>query len=114
MTSGRGGSSTEIANDLGRKWPPMGERKIRRRDFVFQAEDGIRDRLVTGVQTCALPICALDTAGVPNPAYREVYTREEAKAAAGAIGFPCIIKPSDANSSKGVQQLSGAEKLEDA
>ena len=23
---------------------------------VFQAEDGIRDRLVTGVQTCALPI----------------------------------------------------------
>src|SRR6266704_568230 len=25
--------------------------------FVFQAEDGIRDRNVTGVQTCALPIC---------------------------------------------------------
>ena len=25
--------------------------------FFFQAEDGIRDRLVTGVQTCALPIC---------------------------------------------------------
>src|SRR5437867_1051865 len=24
--------------------------------FVFQAEDGIRDRTVTGVQTCALPI----------------------------------------------------------
>src|SRR5699024_2723765 len=24
--------------------------------FVFQAEDGIRDRNVTGVQTCALPI----------------------------------------------------------
>src|SRR5207248_6001973 len=24
----------------------------------FQAEDGIRDRTVTGVQTCALPICA--------------------------------------------------------
>src|SRR5205823_8066124 len=27
--------------------------------FFFQAEDGIRDKLVTGVQTCALPICAL-------------------------------------------------------
>src|SRR5438552_14460390 len=26
--------------------------------FFFQAEDGIRDDLVTGVQTCALPICA--------------------------------------------------------
>src|SRR5258708_23038285 len=26
--------------------------------FFFQAEDGIRDDLVTGVQTCALPICS--------------------------------------------------------
>src|SRR5437867_13268478 len=26
--------------------------------FFFQAEDGIRDRTVTGVQTCALPICS--------------------------------------------------------
>src|SRR5687767_15307424 len=26
------------------------------RRFFFQAEDGIRDKLVTGVQTCALPI----------------------------------------------------------
>src|SRR5688500_20276820 len=25
--------------------------------FFFQAEDGIRDYKVTGVQTCALPIC---------------------------------------------------------
>jgi len=39
--------------------------------FFFQAEDGIRDRDVTGVQTCALPILALlDTkhffeAGIP-------------------------------------------------
>src|SRR5207237_7064017 len=27
--------------------------------FFFQAEDGIRDSSVTGVQTCALPICAV-------------------------------------------------------
>src|SRR5699024_11701752 len=27
--------------------------------FFFQAEDGIRDRNVTGVQTCALPISVL-------------------------------------------------------
>ena len=26
--------------------------------FFFQAEDGIRDHCVTGVQTCALPIGA--------------------------------------------------------
>src|SRR5205823_7670550 len=27
--------------------------------FFFQAEDGIRDKLVTGVQTCALPISGI-------------------------------------------------------
>src|SRR5438034_7892987 len=32
--------------------------------FFFQAEDGIRDHCVTGVQTCALPICAGPTCGV--------------------------------------------------
>src|SRR5207248_10149305 len=31
-------------------------KKLCRRFFFFQAEDGIRDRTVTGVQTCALPI----------------------------------------------------------
>src|SRR5207244_9877331 len=30
--------------------------------FFFQAEDGIRDDLVTGVQTCALPILTQDDA----------------------------------------------------
>src|SRR6266545_2884269 len=30
--------------------------------FFFQAEDGIRDKLVTGVQTCALPILSLPLA----------------------------------------------------
>src|SRR2546430_6562859 len=29
--------------------------------FFFQAEDGIRDLTVTGVQTCALPILAIGT-----------------------------------------------------
>src|SRR5437762_8263894 len=33
--------------------------------FFFQAEDGIRDTSVTGVQTCALPICSVGSeAGV--------------------------------------------------
>src|SRR5438876_8847158 len=34
--------------------------------FFFQAEDGIRDGRVTGVQTCALPIYVLDVVGVPR------------------------------------------------
>src|SRR6266536_5780820 len=36
--------------------------------FFFQAEDGIRDPLVTGVQTCALPI--LDTADLQRLGHR--------------------------------------------
>src|SRR5205823_8354970 len=39
--------------------------------FFFQAEDGIRDKLVTGVQTCALPISPLlwngPVRGPPEP-----------------------------------------------
>src|SRR5207244_4538194 len=35
---------------------------------LLQAEDGIRDDLVTGVQTCALPICArASTRGPAGP-----------------------------------------------
>src|SRR5690348_17387311 len=33
--------------------------------FFFQAEDGIRDGRVTGVQTCALPISALGVRPCP-------------------------------------------------
>src|SRR2546430_5310342 len=33
------------------------EARVRWLFFFFQAEDGIRDLTVTGVQTCALPIC---------------------------------------------------------
>src|SRR5207248_7172226 len=36
--------------------------------FFFQAEDGIRDRTVTGVQTCALPIFSAElfSGGAPG------------------------------------------------
>src|SRR5204863_5255059 len=33
----------------------------------FQAEDGIRDLYVTGVQTCALPICIIPTSASRTP-----------------------------------------------
>src|SRR5207247_8222440 len=49
--------------------------------FFFQAEDGIRDPLVTGVQTCALPISGPDLRGKaelpPGP----------------EVGFPVEPKP---------------------
>src|SRR6266481_7399086 len=35
--------------------------------FFFQAEDGIRDGTVTGVQTCALPISGRGRGDVPGP-----------------------------------------------
>src|SRR5207244_5765660 len=35
--------------------------------FFFQAEDGIRDDLVTGVQTCALPIFLMRQIAVIKP-----------------------------------------------
>src|SRR5258708_8284718 len=37
--------------------------------FFFQAEDGIRDDLVTGVQTCALPIFGPITFPAPRSPY---------------------------------------------
>src|SRR5690606_40497971 len=41
--------------------------------FFFQAEDGIRDFHVTGVQTCALPISAWDLT-FPGPNNMFVFT----------------------------------------
>src|SRR5207248_3458186 len=41
---------------------------IRNYFFFFQAEDGIRDRTVTGVQTCALPISPDRRAAAALPA----------------------------------------------
>src|SRR5258708_22383177 len=39
--------------------------------FFFQAEDGIRDDLVTGVQTCALPILAMSNSSIQALALEE-------------------------------------------
>src|SRR2546430_9520819 len=38
--------------------------------FFFQAEDGIRDLTVTGVQTCALPISPPTRGSAPPPGRR--------------------------------------------
>src|SRR5207244_9384963 len=61
--------------------------------FFFQAEDGIRDDLVTGVQTCALPILIADGIHVSPPLFRllhralhsgSIFYTTDAMAAAGA------------------------------
>src|SRR5207253_4570994 len=46
--------------------------------FFFQAEDGIRDGHVTGVQTCALPILIAATTGsAVHLEMRDAYTPED-------------------------------------
>src|SRR4051794_41552449 len=51
--------------------------------FFFQAEDGIRDGRVTGVQTCALPICFAPPPS-RSPALSAPLTSERSACAAGA------------------------------
>src|SRR5207247_6389055 len=43
--------------------------------FFFQAEDGIRDPLVTGVQTCALPIWLKNEVGAEIDRHKIVLER---------------------------------------
>src|SRR6266498_4334161 len=54
--------------------------------FFFQAEDGIRDADVTGVQTCALPIYRDDLSPLVEPAVGADLMRRLGLAALGAGG----------------------------
>src|SRR5262249_58366972 len=57
--------------------------------FFFQAEDGIRDWSVTGVQTCALPIYG-ETAAAMVCHLRPDRHRELAVTCWTAFGSPCL------------------------
>src|SRR6266498_5330596 len=81
--------------------------------FFFQAEDGIRDADVTGVQTCALPILELASdkeetnrllanLGLPVPRQRLVQREDDAVAAAERVGYPVVVKPYNANHGRGI------------
>src|SRR3989441_12512701 len=52
--------------------------------FFFQAEDGIRDKLVTGVQTCALPISRQPRAWHADSKPLNVRSHREGRSAAAA------------------------------
>src|SRR3989441_7926456 len=65
------------------------------RSFFFQAEDGIRDKLVTGVQTCALPI-----------------SERSSWAAIGALqSWPWRVRPRALNGSRREYILFGQTRL---
>src|SRR5207249_8969947 len=55
--------------------------------FFFQAEDGIRDRNVTGVQTCALPISSFIAARSRSPVVILGSPSRSARI------FPCVPLP---------------------
>src|SRR5256885_11802017 len=55
--------------------------------FFFQAEDGIRDYKVTGVQTCALPISGVELRQI-IAAYDDVGVRRPVGVTRGRSGTP--------------------------
>src|SRR5687767_15232745 len=68
--------------------------------FFFQAEDGIRDKLVTGVQTCALPI------------YRPVvgdHIRGRGRLSVADPGRRIVRRPARPSSADGPQDLHRSE-----
>src|SRR2546425_3580613 len=62
--------------------------------FFFQAEDGIRDKLVTGVQTCALPIY-LDLAQAQAEAALQLGVERFVGERNDAVGFLALLGPHD-------------------
>src|SRR5206468_5781102 len=59
--------------------------------FFFQAEDGIRDLIVTGVQTCALPICSVRGALSNERPYRDRRYAPKKKQHVKALIFPSFF-----------------------
>src|SRR6266446_1451547 len=60
--------------------------------FFFQAEDGIRDYKVTGVQTCALPISGYDRVGGRAAAAGPLASGRPQEAQADSGPEPCPAK----------------------
>src|SRR5438552_8781842 len=64
------------------------------RFFFFQAEEGIRDDLVTGVQTCALPISSGGPAAPWSPRFEPSHhLRASAAVTFQVIGDPGWLVP---------------------
>src|SRR5699024_11811138 len=60
--------------------------------FFFQAEDGIRDRNVTGVQTCALPIfCIFKRKRMGQTNLEKIQIMKACFMGLGYIGLPTAI-----------------------
>src|SRR5690349_23441851 len=69
--------------------------------FFFQAEDGIRDLYVTGVQTCALPIFEPEEREDPQTGKRQVRMRVP------YLGYEPYEPPSDVDTPATLAPVDG-------
>src|SRR5438876_6798997 len=79
------------------------------RFFFFQAEDGIRDGRVTGVQTCALPISVGTASAAPNE--KATGTLEVPAGVDAATSIPIVVV-NGAKPGKILALVSGAHGTE--
>ena len=63
--------------------------------FFVQAEDGIRDLIVTGVQACALPVFVPAVANDTNEEYRDLLSAELEVLNAYAVKCVCDMHKDD-------------------
>src|SRR5688572_32457344 len=82
----------------------------------FQAEDGIRDLTVTGVQTCALPICYRDVLE-HRPAFHQSEVLEDdadvAPEVGDRIGSQSADVPAEKQNAPLVGLLGGKDRSEE-
>src|SRR5260370_19791739 len=76
--------------------------------FFFQAEDGIRDSSVTGVQTCALPISERTADYVVGALYEATVKREGE--GCSLYGRPKFVKAGDRDDPK-VAEYAVADRI---
>src|SRR2546428_4916404 len=61
--------------------------------FFFQAEDGIRDLIVTGVQTCALPICERVSSNERRYCFRQTFVQRTSQSSPRCHNSVRKLKP---------------------
>src|SRR3712207_8107646 len=82
--------------------------------FFFQAEDGIRDIGVTGVQTCALPIFGYDNNVMGANSSAIGYTNVVSKVSrdSSAVGYKNIVNGTSANAFGSENEALGLRALD--
>src|SRR5207249_6391407 len=79
--------------------------------FFFQAEDGIRDRNVTGVQTCALPISGVADIGGGGAARRREMERLDRRLSEAAAALARLDELAGKNERSLVERDSAVLRL---